>query len=254
MEDLCIIDDGDNTNYIITLFFTLFYKNSGFNNHFLESTKNIKSIYLQELIKTKIIIPLKKNDSIIGTALNEIRNYCYLLGWKSLTILTDPFDIYDFYTFFMLTCGIDKIEIVNIDEDKSYNDYFINLIIDHDCHINELMNKWIKRFIIKNIPNLIPVKLTRVSCELLVDIPKKLLILDSSIKYFGGSTLRKKWRIHSIICQHSLNKFYSLVKSDNYWILFDDSLCPCKKYISLSDDKIIDKIKKECYIINYVID
>lgn len=82
--------------------------------------------------------------------------------------------------------------------------------------------------------------------------------LSNNLNYQGI-----RWNIHAIICHKGptpknghyyailYNQIYTDNNKENKWYLFDDLVVPCIKEISMNDETIISKIKKECVFIIY---
>ena len=47
--------------------------------------------------------------------------------------------------------------------------------------------------------------------------------------------------------------YYSIVCNYNKWILLDDTKIPSLEYVDMSDDDVIEKIKRECTFIIYTL-
>ena len=81
------------------------------------------------------------------------------------------------------------------------------------------------------------------------------------IKFFNNTDSTQKyiqWKIHSVICNEGDNfessHYYCIITDyNNNWFMFDDRKIPNLTEIDMSNDDIIDKIRKECMFITYVI-
>jgi hypothetical protein len=79
----CVIEGGYNTSYINALLTSLFYKDNINIMSLLNSDPvNTSAFYLQELIKTSYIEPLRRHFSIKSDIFNEIRNYLIINGFQ----------------------------------------------------------------------------------------------------------------------------------------------------------------------------
>ena len=232
----CIIEKGYNTDYINSLLLAMFYKSSNIET-ILEYTKktNTSFIYMQELIKSKFIEPLRCVYSISDNVINEIRNYAVICGWYNY--MTDDMDdtvnnidfieqknILNFYKFIIHLC--DK----NIFNNIIYN-------VKNNTNIKEIIN-------LNNIsytPKFVCIQLNREQNDNYdVDIMKQILINKS------------KLHIHSIICKDKNNKFYTVFLSyDKKWIYYDENNIPSLKYIDIDDYK--ENIMLEVIMIFYVL-
>ena len=84
------IEKGLNTSYLSSVLISLFYKyDTNINNILTDKPEKPAGFYLQELIKTLFVEPIRKNFSIKSDTLNEIRNYLIINGWESDLNLLD---------------------------------------------------------------------------------------------------------------------------------------------------------------------
>ena len=64
-----------------------------------------------------------------------------------------------------------------------------------------------------------------------------------------------KWEIHAIICHtgdsNKQGHYYSLIKHDKSWYIFDDLNIPCMWQVSMSDNSIVSQIKTDCVFLLY---
>jgi len=267
------IEKGLNTSYITSLLMALFYKyNDNINVLLTDPPLKAVGFYLQELIKTLFVEPIRKNFSIRSDTINELRNYLLVNNWEgdqNYLLQRDPNDLYEFIINMLYSNEI-EFEIFHIKDgsiDKIESKYNfktinINLNTNEPSSIKKLFISWLNENILKNnnsyifdcyklksIPNYIVFNINRTeetdSTE--VDIMKK-------IKFFNNSDPKQnylQWKIHSIICKSNNNYYSILSTNDNRWIEFDENHFPCCHYIKLDDDDIIEKIKKDVKMIIY---
>ena len=104
---------------------------------------------------------------------------------------------------------------------------------------------------LKELPSYICFYLNRTNTNTMVDIMK-------NIKFFKNSNPTQnyiKYKIHAIACYDG-EKYYSILNTysnHNKWIMFTENKIPSLEYISMSDDDIIEKIKKESVFIIYTL-
>lgn len=64
-----------------------------------------------------------------------------------------------------------------------------------------------------------------------------------------------KWEIQSIICHkgssYKQGHYYSILKKENRWFMFDDLSMPCLWEVSMNDPSIVSQIKTDCVFILY---
>lgn len=294
-ERLVIVENGFNTCYIDSLLMSLFYTPSIIYNNMLECDPvNPEFLYLQEMIKTNFVEPLRKDTSIAITSdtINEIRNYSFINGWKlsEPEELSEQQDVTEYFTFLLENFNNQTIHVerTTITEGIRSNDDnghleklpFITLNVneyDYETNIKNLLNTWfndntvdVRRETIEdnnkilkdikglniykicNVPYIVPLYINRFtsveSTKLLtkIDINKKIrLIQDSHLR----------WTIHSVICHtgNSLKEghYYSILITNNKWLMFDDLSIPSLREIDMSDLELIDKIKRECVFLIY---
>ena len=269
------IEKGLNTSYITSLLISLFYKyDVNINTILIDKPQKPAGFYLQELIRTLFVEPIRKNFSIKSDTINEIRNYLLINGWESDLNLLDTrncADLYEFLSSILFNNDIDfeifhiKDGVINGTEtNQKFKTININLTVNEPTSIKKLFIEWLHNNILKNsnsyildcyklksIPNFLVFNINRTdnTQKTEVDIKKK-------IKFFHNSDSKQNylnWRIHSIICK-SNNKYYSVfLSNDNSWIEFDEDKFPCCSYVYMNDEDIIDKIKQDVEIIIYTL-
>jgi uncharacterized UBP type Zn finger protein len=109
-----VVENGINTCYMDSLFMALFYSPSNISYNMLETDPTDPTfLYLQELIKTNFIEPVRKNTSISANTINEIRNFAFINGWKTNTPdeIFEQQDVTEFFTFLMNNFNMSGIDI-----------------------------------------------------------------------------------------------------------------------------------------------
>jgi len=276
-----VVENGMNTCYIDALFVALFYKETPYTNFILETTpKNPTGYYLQELIKSKFVEPIRKHYSITSNIINEIRNYALICGWASDGNIDGQKDCSEFYTFMADLFNIPNLEfeILEIKNNTITNNThksilpFIPLSPDTNNTIRSLLIDWINTKIINNdieinhcykltnIPQFIILNVNRFNYNGIrnnykIDIMKR-------IKFFGNNDTSQnylKWKIHSMVCHkgesYKSGHYYAITTTHcKKWLLFDDNLVPSFEQIDLEDDDIQNKIMFEAVLIIYTLD
>jgi len=269
------IEKGLNTSYFTSLFMSLFYKYDVNISSILSDKPKIPAgFYLQELIKTLFVEPIRKNFSIKSDTINEIRNYLLINGWESdLNFLENRncVDLYKFLSDILFQNDIEfeiyhiKDGIINETETTlNFKTIDINLTIDEPTSIKKLFMTWLHENILKNsnlfildcyklksIPNFIVFNINRTNDTIKTDIDIK-----KKIKFFNNSDSKQnylQWRIHSMICK-SNKKYYSVfLSNENTWIEFDEEKFPCCSYIFMDDEDVIEKTKQDVIMIIYTL-
>lgn len=276
-----VVENGLNTCYIDALLVALFYKETPYTNSILESTpKNPTGYYLQELIKSKFVEPIRKHYSITSNIINEIRNYALICGWSSDGNIDGQKDCSEFYTFIADLFNIPNLEfeILEIKNNTLTNNTnksllpFIPLYPDSNDTIRSLLINWINTKIINNnieinhcykltnVPQFIILNINRFNYNgtrnnYKIDIMKR-------IKFFGNSDTSQnylKWKINSMVCHkgesYKSGHYYAITTTHNKkWLLFDDNLVPSFEQIDLEDEDIQNKIMYEAVLIIYTLD
>lgn len=269
------IEKGLNTSYFTSLFMSLFYKyDVNISSILSDKPKNPAGFYLQELIKTLFVEPIRKNFSIKSDTINEIRNYLLINGWESdLNFLENRncVDLYKFLSDILFQNDIEfeiyhiKDGIINETETTlHFKTIDINLTIDEPTSIKKLFMTWLHENILKNsnlfildcyklksIPNFLVFNINRTDETIKTDIDIK-----KKIKFFNNSDSKQnylQWRIHSMICK-SNKKYYSVfLSNENTWIEFDEEKFPCCSYIFMDDEDVIEKTKQDVIMIIYTL-
>lgn len=269
------IEKGLNTSYLSSLLISLFYKyDLNINNILTDKPEKPCGYYLQELIKTLFVEPLRKNFSIKSDTLNEIRNYLLINDWESDLNYLENRDCCDLYKFLSCILFSNKIEfevyhikdgIINggetIFEFKTIDIY---LTVNEPTTIKKLFIEWLHDNILKNSNSYI------LDCYKLKSIPNFLVFnicrndetknteidIKKNIKFFNNSDSKQsylQWRIHSIICKSNQKYYAVFISNDNLWIEFDEDKFPCCSYVFMDDDDVIEKIKQDVKMIIYTL-
>jgi len=272
-----VVEKGYKTSYINSLFMALFYKrNNNIETLLNNFPDNPAALYLQELIRDNFIDPVRKQFSIKSNNINEIRNYIIINSMEYSNLLIKQEDIGNFYKFIVdfFNGEYVQFEIFKITDNiinstnSSLKMPYISLNPTKNTSIRELFVSWIDKYINKNnkycyklinIPSYLSFYINRYDNDGIknnweVDIMKK-------IKFFNNTDSTQKyiqWKIHSVICNEGDNfessHYYCIITDyNNNWFMFDDRKIPSLIEIDMSNDDIIDKVRKECVFITYVI-
>lgn len=268
------IEKGLNTSYLTSLLISLFYKyDENINNILINKPIKPAGFYLQELIKTLFVEPIRKNFSIKSETINEIRNYLLINNWENDLNFLNNRDCCDLYKFLSDILFDNKIifevyhikdGIIGEDTLIEYKTIDINLLVDEPTTIKKLFIGWLHENILinnnsyildcyklKSIPTFLVLNINRTH-----DTQKTEIDIKKKIKFFNNSDSKQNyltWRIHAIICK-SNQKYYSMfVTNDNSWIEFDEDKFPCCSYVFMNDEDIIDKIKQDSKMIIYTL-
>jgi hypothetical protein len=273
----CVVEGGYNTSYINALLTTLFYRENEYIKELLTSEPLLPAAYyLQEIIKSNFVEPLRRHFSIKFDIFNEIRNYLLINGFLNNFNIIDSIKnnsidlLFDFIIDFLngnkLEFDIMKIRDGQIiEKDKKLKTSIIKINIDNFTETNTSIKKefikWLKfnvlnndeefySYEIKKMPNYICFYFNRINKEETnIDIMKK-------IKFFINCNPTQnciKYKIHGLVCKEN-NKFYSILTNNNKWLMFTENKIPSLEYISMSDDDMIEKIQKEVIFVIYTLD
>jgi hypothetical protein len=255
--DNIIIEESYNTNYFNTLLVSILYSSTTVQELFLDNIPiNLKSIYLQELIREKFVKKINKGHCIFSNTINEIRNMCYVLGYLdyNITELLEEKKIELIYSFFIKFFNIPIIRLKYNNTSKQIP--YIELDIHNNSSIKNNLHDWIKNYInydnvtniqFKSIPILISIKLNRLHDDLLVDIKKRIKVFKNC-----GEFDIFIWTIYSVICyDNEKQMYYSLLYNNNKWKLYNKDNTPSIKNIKLNDLDFKEKIMKECEFLIY---
>lgn len=235
---LFVVENGYNTCYIDSLLMALFYTPSNIYFSMLDQDpKNMNFLYLQEMIKTNFVEPVRNDISVISDTVNEIRNYSFINGWKMDTPdeLLDQQDVSEYYTFLLQNLNDQTIDVerVTITEGiQSKDDFgtteklpFITVCVsEFDCETNvkSLLLTWmndnpvdvlretidnnekvqknikgLNTYKLCNIPQVVPIFINRFHTNTSNKLNTKVDI-KRKIKLIPDSDIR--WVIHSVIC------------------------------------------------------
>jgi hypothetical protein len=274
----CVVEGGYNTSYINALFTCLFYRDNEHLKQLLNSEPILPAAYyLQEIIKTNYVEPLRRHFTIKFEVFNEIRNYLLVNGFLNNLNIIDSIKnnsldlLFDFILDFLngdkLEFDIMKIRDGQIiEKDKHFKTNLIKMNINESTELNTTIKKefikWINNVIlnnddhlysyeIKSMPTYICFYFNKTNSEKNIDIMKK-------IKFFKNCNPTQnciKYKIHGVVCK-SDNKFYSVIYNNNInkWIMFMENKVPSLEYILMNDDDMIEKIKKEVVFVIYTLD
>lgn len=272
----CVIEGGYNTSYITSLLSALFYKeNEHLKSILLQQPNNNSGYYLQDIIKVNYIEPMRKHYTIKSDILNEIRNYLFINGFLPNENILNTFKIQsisDLYLFLSEYLNSQKMEFditkikdgKLIETDNLHKLSMIELKVNNkNTSIRELFLNWISSVLLKeqeeyycyklkDIPSYLCFHLKRDKQEenVMVDIMNK-------IKFFKNSDPTQnyiKYKIHSLICFDGKNYYTCMIGYNNKWIMLNENIIPSMHYISMADDDITEKIKKEVMFIIYTLD
>jgi hypothetical protein len=288
----CVIEGGYNTSYINAMLSAFFYKDNLYLNKLLDSNPSKSSaFYLQELIKTNYIEPLRKHYSLKSNIINEIRNYLFINGYLSNeNIITSmkSHSVNTLFTFLSEYLNGNKLEFditkikdgVIVEKDIIYKTSLIKLNVNTDTNQNNFTS--IKSLFLKWLYDEVFFKQEEFYCYKLKDIPPYLcfyldrnmndmndmndmnvkkdnIMVDimKNIKFFKNSDPTQayiKYKIHSLICYDGTNYYSVLTTYNNKWIQLKENKIPSLEYILMSDYDITDKIKKEVVFVIYTLE
>lgn len=272
MSTILVVENGINTSYIDSLLIALFYKESHMQEILFQQTDNDFFIYLQELIYNNFVYPVRHGFSVLSSVMNEIRNYCYLCGWKNGYNLLELFNVSDYFDFLMngFIKNIINIEILDINPIKNIQNInnitlnYINLQIINDSDIRILLKDWESSLIktknsyysFKELPLILPIYLNR---NISTDINYSKIDIKHKIKFYKNNDKKQSdfsWTIHSIICYSSsgTGSYYSLINMDTVWYMFNNINTPSITKIDIHNNDISYKIMQECVFLFYKLD
>ncbi len=269
--------------YTPSVIFNNMLENDPTNPDFLYLQEMIKTNFIEQVrkdisISSDIVNEIRNYSFINGWKINEPHE------------LSEQQDITEYYTFLSenLNNQLIHIERYTITEGiESKNDVgeiekipFITLStneFEYETNIKNLLKIWLNDnpiditrdtienniritknikglnvYKICNVPCIVPLfinRFTRVDgLKLLtkIDINKKIKLIDNS---------NFKWMVHSVICHSGdtlkSGHYYTILINNTNWYMFDDMSVPSLKEIDMSDNQLIDKIKRECVFIIY---
>ena len=258
-----IIEDGYNTDYIVSLIIALFYPS---NRIISIDSPNSNAYYIQTFIRANIIEKIRRGISIDSATLNRLRIFMNGAGWLRHDIL-EPADVVDFYDFLVVNIIGYRFSIQRIDtttnqsNERSFN--FVNLTEQHFDSLNERsivsvsdgFTKWIDQSIIESkyayrfdaaLPWLVAVhvnirdestKLNR--CY--VDIMEGLCFDKISNRTHAMFV----WDIQSFIGQTDTGEYYAVTMRANEWVRFSDRTIPSVTVVDMNDQDTVRRMMKE---------
>jgi hypothetical protein len=244
LENIYIIEDGYNTNYISCLILTMFLdKNIIYKSFLLNDTISIENIYLQELIKS-LISDFKNYKIINGSKQNYLRNYLYFKGFQSFNTILNNNSIEELYNFLFEKLNIPKIEFLNILDNNVESINYINLIInDPEINIKKLLEYNLQNKLLNNIPHFLAIKINKFNENYMCDIQKK-ITFNSVYNYTNQIDIRLIWVINSIICfEKELNIYFSFLQVNNNWYIINQLNIPSIQKIHIKNYENIIKLK-----------
>lgn len=283
---LFIIEHEYNADYITSLLVGMFYVSSSIDSLL---TNNIKEygMYLQEYLNYNFIYNIRNNRSILKNIISYIRYNLFKCGWCNEDDILNYHKVNKLYDFFIEIFNGDRIEIMkeivtsvpsSIDDisEKEYSSY-ITFNVDKykdEVAIDNLLDDWmynnkitVKKKVgneyktlkgnmiinILNIPKYIGFHIDRgKNNDIRIDIKSKIHLFNKS-----GNINKKnmKWLFHCAICfnkDNDIKYYYTLLKKDDTWVIFSDYNIPCINIIDINKHGVIDKIKRECVFLLYV--
>jgi len=265
-----IIENGYNTSHMEAIFIAMFYSSHQFYDLLYSSPVNENFYYVQELIKTSFIDPLKKKYTIQSSELNEIRNYMYMCGLNNddnnnLLDLCDPIKLFEFMIGGLgnLQLCIDICNNTGCVQHKVF-DYvklteknIINEGYELATDVEKMINIWISNELLYDnnvtyhfidIPTMIPLYFDRNS-RIEIDIMKKIKFKNAH------SQEHIRWSLCSIVCKSKFDgHYYAINKINNEWLIYDSyNLCQTEN-VSKFNDNIASSIKSEWNILLYKLD
>lgn len=246
LDNIYIIEDGFNTNYISCLLLTIFLeKNIIYNNLLLNDNISVEYFYLQELIKN-LINDFKIYKIMNSSKLNYFRNMIFFKGFKDPKLILDNNSIIDLYEFILEKFNVPKIEFINISSNlnsvESFN--YIDLKINNiEIDIKKLIEKTFENRLLNNIPNFIGIKLSREQNNFLCDIQKKIKF-NSIYNYSNKTDTQLIWEISCIICyDFEISNYFSFIIVKNNWYMINQFNIPSIQKINIKDYELLIKLK-----------
>lgn len=243
-NNIYIIEDGYNTNYISCLLLTMFLdKNIIYNNFLLNDNVPVENLYLQELIKG-LINDFKIYKIMNSSKQNYFRNLLYFKGFKDPKTILENNSIDELYNFLYEKFTISKIEFLDLATNNVESINFLDLNINNtDINIKKLLELRLQSKLLNNIPNFLGIKLTRNDENLLCDIQKK-ITLSSIYNYTNKTDIRLIWEITSIICfEKEFNNYFSFINVNNNWYMINQLSIPCIQKVNIKTFESLIKIK-----------
>jgi len=269
-----VFDNYNNSSYISSILIALFY-NKRLSIELDKALSDPVNIYIQKFIKFNIINKMLEGKTI---KYNIVKDFLLILTNNKFNL--NERNIYLFYEYLIKIFELEEIKFKkksliknNIIEEQKIK--YIDLYLDNSLknnNIKNLLDNWILnnnnksknksqtnldiRKII-NVPKIISIKVNRENNNKFINIDliinKKICLFNFSRNY---SLEKMRWNVSAIICRNINVKdnYYTVLIKNNKWLLFNDLNIPCIEEISMSNNLITNKIKKECYLIIYIID
>lgn len=266
MNDKIFVVENKNINCCVdTLLMALFYNKSILDKLLLNNLKQPTGIYLQEIIKTNFINQVRNNKSVLNNTIENIIKLCSNIGYVDNN---SNINLIDFYIFLMQLFENQSIQIINkpdstiqkhyieFDFDLDFDQYINNSLDETKTSIKELLNNYIKKNAIINVPNIIAFSIKRFDNKLnkknsiKVDIQKKIKPLKSD-----SIINNHEWYFHSVICYKGLKMneghYYALLNSKDKWYIYDNNKIPCIEEVKMDDSQIVNLIKSDSLFLIY---
>jgi hypothetical protein len=241
-----IIEDGNNTSYISSLLVSLYFTSSPLDKTFNRKLSSGYSYYLQEFINQRFIIPIKKAQSVDYSTINALRNILFLGEWKDYMKWIDNHNIKDLYRYLMQEFKEPCIELIDSNNKRTQVEFleFNCENITEDVEIKYILDSIFTDKSICNIPTIIPIYLKNKNFK--IDMQKKIF-------------LNNKYYFHSMICKEDNGHYYTFLyhKQTDDFIIFSDKSIPCMillKRDTVNIKKIIEKVRKDCKMVFYLLD
>jgi hypothetical protein len=259
-NNIYLIEDGFNTNYISCLLVSMFLNKNILYNLLLEKNDiSNDKLYFQELIKF-ILFSLKSYRVINSDILNNFRNILGFNKFLSNTnfLLNNPIE--NLYEFLLKTFNCNKIEFLNINNNSSIENYYY-LNIDVNSTYDNLKSQLLESFkykILNNIPDFIGIKLNRnFNNNIILDIQKKITFKSiynfNNINIETGDNTKLIWNVFSIICYEPvLDLYYSFINISNNWFYFNQKELINIQIINIKEYE--SQIKLQAYFLIYTFD
>ena len=173
--------------------------------------------------------------------------------------------------------SIEKIPFIslNISNEENYDEMTIKILLNNWMNNNtvdlkrEIINKegeknvqtvkGLNIYKIMNVPTFVAIALNRFTGtdkkrkNTKIDIQKRI-----KLHHISDDNEGLRWKIHSFICHKGDNiksgHYYSVIQSDNTWLLFDDQAIPCIKEIDILNPLLAEIVKREIVFAIYCYD
>lgn len=235
------IEDGYNTSYISTLFIVLFYERSMIERCLLleNNSRTLNGLYLQKLIQTNFIEPLRNNTCITSAMLNEIRLSMYTLGWKisqNIDEMCEEHDSIELLQFLYKLINVVPVETQS--NEKIKHDGYITFpeICDN---VQNSYNKWAVENKITNIPIFIIFKINSISTSFKIN--KRIKLFSTSHPYHFIN-----WAFHGLFYKNKKH-YNTIVEKNNILYTFEQNTIPAIK--KLNEPTLHNIQNKEIFII-----